>query len=372
MPLGSGATGERLRALAVEIDAFGPDRVASALDDEIALRAEGYLAGLETYRRHPYRRSAPEPPVLWQEGTTRLLDYGGGGDRPGLAVIVVPSLINRYYVLDLLPERSFLRYLAASGLRPLVVDWGAPGATECQLDVSGYSERLDRGIAAAAQTTGAPLGILGYCMGGLFAVAAALRRRNQVACVALLATPWDFHAGQSLVARLLGLGAEASAPADVGADTVPVEIVQSFFFLLDPFLAERKFVRLARLDPDGDAARSFVSLEDWINDGVPLGLALARDCLRSWYRDNEPGRGTWRVAGRQVEPGQLRRPALLVIPGRDRIVPPLSAEALAAALDRAEVLRPLLGHVGMMAAARAPAMLWTPLAEWLRTQLRQR
>ncbi len=308
--------------------------------------------------------------MLWQEGTTRLLDYGGG--RPAPAVMVVPSLINRYYVLDLLPERSFLRHLAGRGLRPLVVDWGAPGAAERRLDLSGYGERLDRGFAAAVQSAGAPLAILGYCMGGLLAVAAALRRRRQVACVALLATPWDFHAGQGMAARLLGLGAQGLAQAGAVTETVPIEMVQSFFFLLDPFLAERKFVRLARLDPDSEAARSFVALEDWINDGVPLGSALARDCLRSWYRDNEPGRGTWRVAGHRMQPRLLRRPALVVIPGRDRIVPPLSAEALAAALGRAKVLRPALGHVGMMAAAQAPAMLWTPIAEWLRAHLGER
>jgi polyhydroxyalkanoate synthase subunit PhaC len=370
MSLPSSATGDKLRVLAAEIDAFGPDRVACALDDEIALRAENYLAGIEAYRRHPYRRSAPDPPVLWEEGTTRLLDYGSG--RTDFAVLVVPSLINRYYVLDLLPERSFLRHLAATGLRPMVVDWGAPGAAERRLDLNGYSERLDRGFAAAAQCAGAPLAMLGYCMGGLLAVAAALRQRHQVACVALLATPWDFHAAPGALARLLGLGADRPAPAGAVADAVPVEIVQSFFFLLDPFLAERKFVRLARFDPNGEAARSFVALEDWINDGVPLGLALARDCIRSWYRDNEPGRGTWRVAGDRVQPGLLRRPALVVIPGRDRIVPPLSAEALAAALGRADVLRPALGHVGMMAAAGAPAMLWTPIAEWLRAHLRPR
>ncbi|MGH7031068.1 MAG: alpha/beta fold hydrolase, partial [Stellaceae bacterium] len=188
----SSAAGQRLRALAAEIDAFGPERVASALDKEIALRAQAYLAGLETYRRHPYRRSEPARPVLWHEGTTRLLDWGSSGTGP--AVLVVPSLINRYYVLDLLPERSFLRHLAGSGLRPLVIDWGAPGAAERGLDLTGYSERLDRAFAAAAQSAGASIALLGYCMGGLFAVAAALRRRRQLACLALLATPWDFHA----------------------------------------------------------------------------------------------------------------------------------------------------------------------------------
>jgi polyhydroxyalkanoate synthase len=112
-----------------------------------------------------------------------------------------------------------------------------------------------------------------------------------------------------------------------------------------------------------------VALEDWINDGVPLTLGLARSCARSWYADNEPGRGLWPVGGCRVDPKLLRRPALVVVPSRDRIVPPSSAEPLAVEIGGATVLRPRLGHVGMMSAARAPAILWTPIAEWLRVQL---
>jgi hypothetical protein len=111
--------------------------------------------------------------------------------------------------------------------------------------------------------------------------------------------------------------------------SVPVEAIQALFFLLDPFTAERKCIRLATLDSEGNDARSFVVLEDWINDGVPLAIEVARTCARSWYRDNEPGRGLRRVAGWLVRPQALRRPALAAVPGRDRIVPPGSAEPLA-------------------------------------------
>ncbi|MBV8738591.1 MAG: hypothetical protein JO007_15285 [Alphaproteobacteria bacterium] len=52
---------------------------------------------------------------------------------------------------------------------------------------------------------------------------------------------------------------------------------------------------------------------------------------------------------------------IVVIPGHDRIVPPSSAEALATAIPHCEVLRPALGHIGMMAAARAPDTLWSSL-----------
>ncbi len=360
--------GDRLRALADEIDGFGLDPVADALEAEIARRARAYLDGLEAYRRHPYRRPAAAAPVVWQEGATRLLDYGRDDDAP--AVLVVPSLINRHYVLDLLPERSFLRHLASRGLRPLVVDWGSPGAAEIGLDLAGYVDRLDRAFAFAAQSAGKSLAVLGYCMGGLLALALALRRQRRLTALALLATPWDFHAEGAAQAHLLGLLGDRLPAAETGAASLPVELVQSLFFLLDPFLAERKFVRFAALDPVAEEARGFVALEDWINDGVPLPLTVARECLRSWYGDNAPGRGVWRVGGRAVRPQLLRRAALVVIPGRDRIVPPGSAEPLAAAIPEAEVLRPPLGHVGMMSAARAPDLLWTPIAEWLQVRLR--
>jgi polyhydroxyalkanoate synthase len=268
-----------------------------------------------------------------------------------------------------MPERSFLRHLASRGLRPLVVDWGAPGKQERDFGLTEYvAERLERALAAASRIADGPIGILGYCMGGLLALALALRHRAEIGCLALLATPWDFHAGHPGQARRLASIAERLVSRCGPQGTVPVEVIQTLFFMLHPFTAERKFTRFAALDPAGEDARSFVALEDWVNDGVPLATGVALECMRSWYGDNEPGRGRWRAGGQRVDPTLLGRPALVVVPGRDRIVPPSSAEPLAAALG-ATVLRPPLGHVGMMSAARAPAMLWTPIADWLWAQL---
>ncbi len=173
-------------------------------------------------------------------------------------------------------------------------------------------------------------------------------------------------------ARFFGLIADCLPLLCDDQGALPVEVVQSLFFMLDPFSAERKFTRFAALDPNGDKARAFVALEDWVNDGVPLAAAVARDCARSWYGDNEPARGLWQIGGETVDPKRLRSPALVVVPSRDRIVPPSSAEPLAAALGGATVLRPPLGHVGMMSAARAPAMLWPAIADWLRARMNAR
>ncbi len=366
--LPSSAASGRLRELAAEIEAVGADSVAAALDLELTRRVKSYLAGIEAYRRHPYRRADQTAPLLWREGTTRLLDYGV--DSGGPAILIVPSLINRFYVLDLLPELSFLRYLARRGLRPLIVDWGAPGRRERSFDLTDYiAGRLERAFDAAIRLAGAPIGVAGYCMGGLFALALALRRPDQTACLALLATPWDFHAERAQAARHFGLVADWLPSLCDAQGTLPVDVIQSLFLTLDPFAAERKFNRFAALDPDSDEARAFVALEDWVNDGVPLAPAVARDCARSWYGDNEPARRLWQIGGATVDPSSLRPPALVVVPSRDRIVPPGSAEPLAAALDGATVLRPHLGHVGMMAAARAPKVLWTAVSDWLCSSL---
>jgi polyhydroxyalkanoate synthase len=366
LPL-SNASGDRFAALRAEVERLGADRVSAALDRELSRRADGFAAGLAAYHRHPFRRAAARVPVVWRQGAVRLLDYGRGG---GPAVLVIPSLINRYYVLDLLPERSFLRHLAEQGLRPLVVDWGEPGPAERDFTLSDYiAGPLDAAAAKARAIAGAPIAVLGYCMGGLLALALALRRPADTACLALLATPWDFHAERPAQAQLLGELAQW-LPAFFGAaEPLPVAVIQMLFLALDPFLAERKFIRFGTLDPAGAAARGFVALEDWINDGVPLAHQVALECAGSWYRDNAPARGAWQIDGRPVWPGDVTVPSLVVLPRRDRIVPPRSAAPLATAIPGASALRPPFGHIGMMASAEAPEAVWQPIADWLRGRL---
>ena len=363
------AAGELQRHLAnANLDAF-----ARALEAELHRRLAALLKGIQTYRNHPYRRSIVDPPVVWQAGTTRLLDYGipgtvGGRDpqsRP--AVLVVPSLINRAYILDLSEERSLLRYLAGQGFRPLLVDWGRPGPEERGFALTDYiAGRLEAVLDAVLGSAGPRPLVIGYCMGGLLALALALRRQRDLSGLALLATPWDFQAGQEARAHLLAATFLPSLnPLLETLGELPVGMIQLLFAALDPQVVARKYVAFSHLDPNGREASAFVALEDWVNDGTPLTAPVARECLVGWYGDNTPARGRWTIAGRPVRPGDLRLPALCLIPARDRIVPPRSATALADALPHAKRLVLPLGHIGMVVSNRAREQVWAPLADWL-------
>jgi polyhydroxyalkanoate synthase subunit PhaC len=344
--------------------AVGVEALAEAVERELRSRADLFLKGIERYRNHSYRRDLVDPATLWQDGSTRLLDYGGSG----APVLVVPSLINRAYILDLMAEKSLLRWLAASGLRPLLVDWGKPEEIERHFTLTDYiAGRLE---AALEVVNGEPMAVIGYCMGGVLALALAERQPRRVRALALLATPWDFHAERAEQAHLLGALSPSLTAAFGILGELPVDVLQTLFAALDPLLALRKFSRFAELGESDRRAREFVALEDWLNDGVPLALPAAETVLREWYGENATARGLWRVAGRVVDPARCTMPALVVVPAQDRIVPPGSARALAAALPAAEILAPPLGHIGMVVSREAPRAVWQPLRDWLLRQAR--
>ena len=346
----------------------GLDGAAGAAWPESFRSDAGLIAGIAAYRRHPWKRDMAEPPEIWAEGETRLLDYGvlGPNDNAAQTVLFVPSLVNRAYVLDLAPGHSMLRFLAEAGIRPLLLDWGWPGTAERQFTLTDYiAGRLERALLETKRLTGAPPVLAGYCMGGTLSVAATTRRPDLVRALALLATPWDFHADggktETAVARVLPM----LEPLLGFNATLPIDALQTLFTMLDPFGVGDKYRAFAGLDPDSERARLFVALEDWLNDGVPLAAGVARECLSGWYGDNTPGRGEWRVGGSIVDPGVLRLPAFVAAPGRDRIVPPESARPLAQLIPGAVLHTPSAGHIGMTAGMGAEKALWRPLLDWL-------
>ena len=355
--------GPRAAPIQTAIEAGAADKLAGAVQAEATRRMTDFMAGIRAYRHHPARRDLIDPPALWTRGTARLLDYGGSG-RP---VLLVPSLINRAYILDLEEGKSLVRDMKARGWRPLLLDWGAPGDNEAGFDLNDYilgylADALDSAVAAA----GRPVPIIGYCMGGLLALALARHRAADIQALALLATPWDFHANRAGQAGLFALTMPHVEATPDNRGVIPVDVLQTMFASMSPNLIQIKFRRFAAMDPTSPEAEAFVALEDWLNDGVALTGPVGRDCLMGWYGENLPGRDLWRIGGIAIRPEDVDLPALVAIPRRDHIVPPESARPLTERLPRASLLEPAAGHIGMVVGHRARAELWEPLDAWLR------
>lgn len=325
-------------------------------------RLADFFRGVRAYRNHSYRRISSPKPTVWRSGSTRLKSYGLSDGWP---VLVVPSLINRAYVLDLMPDASLLSFLRDGGLHPFLVDWGQPETGDRRLSLDDLIlERLDVAFDWVTSETGRRPLILGYCMGGTLATALACQRPSDCAGLALLASPWDFQSDRPTIATLRA-GSHALSHLSGQIGSTSVDLLQSLFAMIDPMAVPKKFAEFANIDPMCKAALHFVAIEDWLNDGVPLGADLATKCLVDWYGCNTPFLGKWKIAGKAVRPENLNIPAFLAIPSHDRIVPAGSALALASALPRAKIIRPKSGHIGMVAGQKARSHLWTPLLAWL-------
>lgn len=322
--------------------AASPDRRAAA------------LAGLAAYQHARRMRKRRPMPVIARAGRAVLRDYGVAVNTSPLPVVFVPSLINPPFILDMPHPRSLLRWLSRRGMRPLLVDWGEATPADRDLDVTQHIESL---LVPLLRSIGEPVALVGYCLGGTMAAAAAAMM--PVRGLATIAAPWRFSGfGTEALAHIDALW-EAGQPMCESLGLVPMEVLQTGFWQLDPARTIAKYERFARLDPASAAARSFVAMEDWANGGSPLTYAAGRQIFDDFYTADLPGKGRWRVGGVAVDPQSLPCPTVEFVSLTDRIVPAASAIGLA---DRRELR---LGHVGMVVGSGAMQALWRPLAGWL-------
>ena len=253
-----------------------------------------------------------------------------------------------------------LRWLAAQGFRPLLMDWGAPGPAR-----GGVRPRRLRRASGCCRRSRAARAARRAARCRWSATAWAARSRSG----SRRGAPDDV-AGAGHHRRALGLRLDprrrrrlprdaprrAASPAPSALldglgeafGMVPVSVFQMLFALVNPMQAALKFQKLARLDPDGPAARLFVALEDWLADGVPMPAGAAQrpaGRLADPQPDRRPAAGASSAA--PVDPRRDHaRPALVVLrrratPSRRRRSPqPLGRRAPAAPRTLAAAHRP--------------------------------
>lgn len=351
-------------ALGAQLDSFSLETLTATLHDVMQEEWQQLGVGAQMSCK---AAASPRPvlgaPVIWRQGSAALRDYGV---EEGYPVLVIPSLINRAYILDMGESQGFLRFMAEQGLRPFLLEWDDPVDDEHDFTPQDYvTKRMLPACQYVHSVCDQPPLLLGYCMGGVLAL--ALAGLSEVKGVALLATPWDFHvpdftridADEGQIALLEKMLSQCK--------TVPADMVQSLFYYLHPSLVKEKLMLLAGLRESAGPMRL---IERWANDGIAMTVPTAKTCWFDWVQHNALVRGNWLVDGKAPSPCSLDIPMLFVMPERDRIVPPSSTQALIDQLQQAgkifEILRPDTGHVGMIAGLRAPEKMWEPCVAWLK------
>ncbi len=269
----------------------------------------------------------------------------------------MPSLINPPHVLDLSENRSMLRHMVAAGHDAYLVDWGTPSVGDARMSLGDHVR--DRLIPLLAHVPRPPI-LIGYCLGGTLAIAAATLRN--MAAVATIAAPWRFSNLDGDDRQRIAALWRQSKPLCEQLGYVPMEVLQSGFWAIDPVRTVQKYAAFADAEPGSDAERAFLAVEDWANEGPPLTFAGGCDLFERFYALDDPGKGRWAIGDAIIRPETLACPTLAIGSTTDRIVPAKASPVMK------EHLELTLGHVGMVVGGRARDAVWQPLSQWITDQ----
>jgi polyhydroxyalkanoate synthase subunit PhaC len=307
----------------------------------------------------------------FRRGDDALAETGrDGGDPQRLPLLLVPSMINRWYVLDLRAGASMADALTRAGLDTFCLDWGTPEDEDRYLEWPDVLDRLGRAVRAVKRATGAPkVGILGYCMGGTLSSIWSSLHPGDVAALVNLAGPIDFSKAGFLGEMVDPAYFDAEAIASAGNMSAPQ--MQAGFTALRPTTQIAKWVGLLDRGLDPAARESFQALEAWSGDNIPFPGAAYATYIGDLYQKNLLVQGRHRVRGERADLASIRCPVLTVVADRDAICPPAAATALNDAVSSADkqVLTVAGGHVGAVVGGKASKVLYPALAAWFKERL---
>lgn len=304
--------------------------------------------------------------VVHTENKWRLLRYRGT-PRYATPILLVPSLINRHYVLDLQPGKSFAEYLVGQGHDVYIIDWGTPGPEDRYLTFDDICDRyLGRAVRVAARRSGADtVHLLGYCLGGLLTTIYTAVRPERVASMVALAAPIAFDDDGLLARWTRSPQFDVDALVDATGN-VPWPLMQASFHMLRPTANLAKLVRFVDKCWDDTFLDGFFAVERWGNDNVSFPGECYRRYINELYRGNALIEDRFTLSGEPVRLDAISCPVLAVTFEHDHIVPISSAAVLldrVSSTDRERIHLPG-GHVGAVVSRTASRTLWPQLSQW--------
>lgn len=281
-------------------------------------------------------------------------------------IVIIPSLVNRHYILDLLPGKSLIENFIGRGFPVYMIQWTHLPDQDRFLAIEDlFKSRILKAIdVAAAKSPTGKVHLVGQCLGGTLAAIAASLRPEKIESLSLLTAPLDFSdAGQ--------LGAWANAPGfDLDAlveayGNVPAKFLQTSFQFLKPSGHFLKIQKAVSKRKDEDFLLTFFAMEMWSNDAMAFPGECYRFLIRELYQKNAFARGELKVCGQTISLENATFPILDVVAADDHIVPVTTRLALKNE-SRVTQLELAGGHIGAIIGGQARKSFWPKWATWLK------
>jgi polyhydroxyalkanoate synthase len=267
-----------------------------------------------------YPRGITPREEIWRAGNISLLKFADSDKKEGTPIIIIPSLINRWYILDVTEETSFISEI--SQRRPtFLLDWGYPDVEAGHLPLSHYYHKsIKRAIRQIRRITGCEkVDMLGYCIGGTLAYAFSCLEPDLVDHLILLTAPLSFEKAGVLADYARYFPVEEFSAS---MNKMPGWLLAFSFQFIQPMGAYQKTKMFHRKCESKDFTKLYNAMERWISDPVSFPARAYYEMLTDLYQDNLLAEGKLMTAdGLVVDPAKRKAKTLILNAAKDHIAP---------------------------------------------------
>lgn len=308
--------------------------------------------------------------VAYEEDKMRLLHFRPTKQSSVKTPLIISyAIINRYHILDIQPEKSWVRKLLEDGIDVYMIDWGSPGNMDKYLDFDDYvNTYMDNCVDfVRKESDQKSISIQGYCTGGTISTVYSALHPQKVRNLVVTAPVIDGWKDTTVVSNMA-----KHIDVDRMVDTIgnmPPEFMYYCFSILKPFeQGLEKYYKFFKNIHNEKFVDSFLRVEKWLSETPPIPGELFKQWIKNIYQENLLIQNKMYVGGRQVDLKKITMPIFIQVAVGDHLVSPECSMPLhyaVASQDKTLRIYPT-GHVGMIASSYSQKHILPELCQWLK------
>jgi len=324
--------------------------------------------------------------VVYTEDDMKLLHYKPTAEKPHtIPVLIVYALVNRYYILDLQPDKSVVKKLLDEGIDVYIIDWGYPTGADRYLTLDDYvNGYMKNAVTRVRELSGSDkITLFGVCQGGTLSVMYAALHPENVKNLVTLVTPVNFDTDKGLL-HIWSKNIDVDKIVDYYG-IIPGDFLNAGFLLTDPFrLTIDKYMGLfSRIDSEEEdeacklrneeTIKNFLRMEKWIFDSPDQAGEAFREFIKECYQGNSLIKNEMMLDGKKIDLRNIKMPLLNVMAEFDHLVPNEASIPLNDAVSSKdkETLIFSTGHIGIFVGSKSQKEVVPKIADWLKPRSTQ-
>lgn len=335
-----------------------------------SLPTQGFMANVRFAQNAgilPKTAQTPAETIL-QTDDFRLLRYESENRKFPTPILIVSSLIGKYYILDLTQERSYVSHLLNEGFDVFIIDWTTTEKSENKgLNDYAFNYLTEIVKTVCKVSESKQVSLLGYSMGGILALIYSALYPNLVKNLLLLTTPVDFSKQNTISKWTSEKYFDVDRITDLFGN-ISGEAVSWSMQMVKPMSSFSRGINMLQFADNKEDFEALMALEIWLNDSTPLPAKLFKDVIKKIYQQNLLAKNELKIGKTKVDLSKITASVLNIIGTHDQVASPESSDKLLELLgdvDKSQ-LEIDYGHLTISVGNGAKEDFWQKSAVWLK------